>query len=259
MTGLNFNSIGPDHVHCDCGDQVAKLPADDGWQARSDAEARARQAEYAAQQAAWAKQDDDFHALSVTMSFVIEYPGHEGGFFEGYGDPHEWEFVEDEAVNAVLVKQVVREIADTFAPWLTHYQKLGLIGEDQEGGPSFSLVYRAEDEALAPAGLAAASGIRAPIASLPGATLVIQTSCEPLNATLLFNSGWPLGETRGVVRQPMIASRCPVKAATTGSLAWPCRGKQSAAASSVGNGAAETSSSSGCSGREANEQRVTAQ
>lgn len=178
------------------------------WQAQQDALSAAQSA---AVEAARAEQDEDFHALAVHLSFEVEGADCGGGEMpSSFHNPAYWEFTDDKAANAILVEQVVRQINEALAPWLAHYRGLGLIRADQDGEPSFYLVYRAEDEALAPAGLVAAPDVRAPIAALPGATLVIQTASEPINATLLYEPTWPLGEIHCDWGVPAACDRFPL-------------------------------------------------
>lgn len=128
----------------------------------------ARTALAAAAQAEPRQQDSDFHAFSVRITFEIE----------NSGDDYE------DATNPCPKD----EISEALAPWIKHYQALGLIEGDDNDAPSFHLVCRAEDEPLAPSSLLTFPDARFQVDALPGATLVISSSVSPINATMLYET-----------------------------------------------------------------------
>lgn len=153
------------------------------------AEDAARQAEEDARIAASEKQDGDFHAFSVRITFEIENSGHNGKNPCSLGDLSDCEFSKDEEEGYAISGSVLSQVAEALATWSSHYRALGLIrNDDGEGTPRFHLVCRSEDEPLAPSSLLTFPHARLQVDALPGATLVISSSWSPINATMLYET-----------------------------------------------------------------------
>lgn len=154
---------------------------------RRKAEDATRQAETDARIAASEKQDGDFHAFSVRITFEIENAGHNGKNPRSLDDLSECEFSKDEEEGYAISDSVLSQVAEALATWGSHYRSLGLIrNDDGEGTPRFHLVCRGEDEALAPSSLLTFPDERLQVDALPGATLIVSSSVSPINATMLY-------------------------------------------------------------------------
>ena len=139
--------------------ELHRRNVEDALRAQADAEIAARE-----------KQDNDFHAFSVRITIKIENPGQNDD--------------DDEKTFLGLDD----EITEALAPWIKHYQGLGLFEGDDDSAQSFHLVCRADDEPLAPAGLLTFSDARLHLKAMPGATLVVSSSVKPINATMLYDT-----------------------------------------------------------------------
>lgn len=187
-----------------------------------DAERSASAAALTAASVALARQDRDFHAFSISMIFYIDGRGNA----DSATAPAQWVLSDDEYENAAIVAQVGLEVMHAISPWLEHYAAIGLIRADGLTGtltrdlvvaghePTFYLVCHSADAEVGMENLGELPPITIPIDALPGASLVITSRVEPINATLLVGALrecvepiGPWGGRSGVVGLPVAAEK----------------------------------------------------
>ena len=131
-------------------------------------------------------QDDDFHALLVTIGFQIH--GFDGQEFYEDHDPSLWEFSEDGGENSKIGANIVPQVLAALAPLVAHYEALGLVPlSSSRNGPQFCLVYRPDAEGTSPENLAQMPNVMVDLQGQPGATLELSVWHSPLNATAAFD------------------------------------------------------------------------
>ena len=131
-------------------------------------------------------QDNDFHALLVTIGFQIH--GFDGQEFYEDHDPSLWEFSEDGGENSKIGANIVPQVLAALAPLVAHYEALGLVPlSSSRNGPQFCLVYRPDAEGTSPESLAQMPNVMVDMQGQPGATLELSVWHSPLNATAAFD------------------------------------------------------------------------
>lgn len=160
----------------------------------------ARDAAAASAWAALERQDDDYHALVISISFNVEGASLDGEPLDE-NSRIEWsELSEDEALNASMVTMLIGEINAAIAPLSAHYHSMDLIradnlgglvinhdGSQTPGGPVFFLVHHAADTSLTPEALAEFSELEIGLKVVPGGKLTVAAVGHPFNATMLFD------------------------------------------------------------------------
>lgn len=150
-------------------------------------------------QAALEAQDDDFHALAINLSFngstATGYELEDYYDFDRIG----WELDEDEALGKVLAAELKASIAKELDLRISHYRSLGLIRADfanfkdhsnpgdGSGGPSYFLVYRAEDNNLSPGELGVFTPVLIELPGPLGGRVTLEARVTPVNASTVYS------------------------------------------------------------------------
>jgi len=147
-------------------------------------EAQARQVAQEAAKAEWRRQDSDFCAMRINLSFMVTAP--DGEIYESMANSGlgEWDAGEDDAKEAFLNGPAIPEIQALLEAWTTHYAQMGLMRRDWEGYPSIFLLYRSARDMPDAARLATLPAIALPLSKF-GMVLNISADSDPVNATKL--------------------------------------------------------------------------
>ena len=165
--------------------EEAERVANESWFTNYEAEQAIKREEREAEIAAREAQDADFCALEISIGFWTS--GLEGECFEDF-DPNLCEFSEDPVENSAITANVIHRAMAALAPFVSHYESLGLVPMSSVGGgPRFCLVYRPDAGALSPESLAQIPKVIVHLEGQPGATLEVSIWSSPLNATVAFN------------------------------------------------------------------------